>query len=50
MIYYIYIIAIHDCMFVWNILNILCFDVAIIVYISYVIFFMCVSVYGDDFN
>ena len=36
MIYCVYIIVIHDCIYVRNIVNILCLDVAIIVYISYV--------------
>ena len=39
MIYYVYIIVIYDWMYVRN-----------IVCISYVISFMCASVYGDDFK
>ena len=49
MMYYVYITVIHDCMYVRNIVNILCKDVAVIVCISYEIF-LCVRPYGDDFN
>ena len=41
MIYYIYIIVIHNCMYVGNIVNLLCYYVAIIVCISYVVFCCC---------
>ena len=50
MIYYVYIIVIHDCIYVRNIVNIFCKDIAIIDCISNVIFLcMCVSVYVGEF-
>ena len=52
MIYCVYIIVIHDCMYARNMENILCLDDAIIVCISNIVIYffgMCVSVYGEDF-